>query len=155
LAPLAAWPGKVREQMAPHLSKMRGFARDVQEARRVVLVVDDDAFARDLVAAALEAQRYDLLFAHDAATALALLRRVTPSLILMDINLPDMDGVLLTRTLKEARHLADVPVLMLTGSARRETLAGSISAGAAGFIVKPFTRDALLAKLESLLPLHA
>jgi CheY-like chemotaxis protein len=155
LAPLTAWPGTIREQLAGHLAEMRGFARQVQEARCVVLVVEDDAFARELIAKALESQRYDLLFAHDAASALSYLRRIVPSLILMDVKLPDMDGVVLTRTLKEARHLADVPVLMLTGSARRETLEGSVNAGAVGFIVKPFTRQALLAKLEEILPLPA
>jgi CheY-like chemotaxis protein len=76
---------------------------------------------------------------------------VRPDLILMDVHLPDADGVTLTQTLKEHAELASVPVLMLTGDARRETLTKSLGAGAVGFIVKPFTRDSLLAKLDRFL----
>lgn len=79
------------------------------------------------------------------------MRRIDPELILMDVNLPDTDGISLTRKLKAAPHLAHIPMLMLTGEARRETLDSSTSAGAAGFIVKPFTREALVAKVERLL----
>lgn len=63
-----------------------------------------------------------------------------------------MDGVALTRKLKAVPHLAEVPILMLTGDARREILASSIAAGAAGFIVKPFTRETLVGKIEHFLP---
>lgn len=147
LAPIAAWPGQVHDQLAPHRAGMRDFAKKVGQAHWIVMVVDDDEFARKLIAKALEEQKYELLFAQDGAAALGVLRRTRPNLILMDINLPDMDGVTLTRRLKATPHLADIPVLMLTGDARRETLASSMSAGAAGFIVKPFTRDSLVAKL--------
>ncbi len=148
LAPIAAWPGQVRERLAPHMAGMRGFAKKVGELRWTVMVVDDDEFARKLIATALQEEAYELVFAPDGAAALAALRRARPDLILMDINLPDMDGVTLTRNLKAVPHLADIPVLMLTGDARRETLASSMSAGAAGFIVKPFTRESLVAKLS-------
>jgi CheY-like chemotaxis protein len=80
-----------------------------------------------------------------------MLRRVRPSVILMDINLPDIDGIALTRNVKAAPHLAGIPILMLTGDATRETLASSMSAGASDFIVKPFTREALVFKLTRIL----
>jgi CheY-like chemotaxis protein len=67
--------------------------------------------------------------------------------ILMDIRLPGMDGVALTRHLKSSPHLTDIPIVMMTGDARRETLLRSIEAGAAGFVVKPVTRAGLEAKL--------
>jgi PleD family two-component response regulator len=151
IAPIAAWPGQVQERLAPHMAGMRGFAKRVGELRWNVMVVEDDEFARKLIATALQEEAYELVFAPDGAAALAELRRARPDLILMDINLPDMDGVTLTRNLKAVAHLADIPVLMLTGDARRETLASSISAGAAGFIVKPFTRESLVAKLSRFL----
>jgi CheY-like chemotaxis protein len=147
LAPIAAWPGQLHDQLAPHRAGMRDFAKKLGQAHWIVMVVDDDEFARKLIAKALEEQKYELLFAQDGAAALGVLRRTRPNLILMDINLPDIDGVTLTRRLKATPHLANIPVLMLTGDARRETLASSMSAGAAGFIVKPFTRDSLVAKL--------
>lgn len=155
LVPMMGWLRQVQERMAPQMAGMRGFAKKVREARPIVMVVEDDEFARILIAKTLAAQNYELVFANDSATALALLRRTNPELILMDINLPGMDGVSLTRKLKEAQHLAHIPVLMLTGEASRGTLDSSMNAGAVGFIVKPFTREALVAKIERFLPAAA
>ena len=66
----------------------------------------------------------------------------------MDVKLPGTDGVALTTLLKANPTLRDIPIVMLTSDATRETISRSISAGAAGFIVKPFDRAALLAKLS-------
>lgn len=147
LAPIAAWPRQLQERLEPHLAGMRDFAAAVSAAPSTLLIVDDDAFSRKLIAKTLADEPYSLEFAEDGAKALQLLRRIRPQLILMDIRLPDVDGIALTRKLKAAPHLADIPVLMLTGDARREILADSVVAGAAGFVVKPFTRDALMQQI--------
>ena len=73
----------------------------------------------------------------------------------MDVRLPGGDGVALTEQIKSTPELASIPVVMLTGEARFETLVRSMEAGAADFIVKPFTRDALVAKLGKYLPAAA
>jgi len=151
LAPVSAWPGRLQARIEPHAVGLRSFAKQVREARWLVLVIDDDEFARKLIARGLADQGYELAFAVDGSSALAMLRRIRPHLILMDVNLPDLDGVSLTRKLKAAPHLAAIPIIMLTGDARRETLENSMSAGAAGFIVKPFTREGIVAKLDRLL----
>jgi len=70
----------------------------------------------------------------------------------MDINLPDVDGVALTRIITGLPRLAGVPVLMLTGEASKESLAKSIEAGAVGYIVKPFTPVTLLRNIDRYLP---
>jgi CheY-like chemotaxis protein len=119
--------------------------------RAVVMVVEDDEFSRLLIASALDGQPWELVFAHDGTAALGVLTQRRPDLILMDVNLPDIDGVTLTGRLKSLPQLAAVPVLMLTGDARRETLESSVSAGASGFIVKPFTRDVLVERLDRFL----
>jgi CheY-like chemotaxis protein len=155
LKPLAAWPGQLHERLAPHLDVARAFARRIREMRWVVMVVEDDEFARKLIGKALQDRDYDLVFAEDGAAAVGVLRRIRPDLILMDVNLPDTDGVALTGRIKAAPELSDIPVLMLTGEARRETLESSMGAGAAGFIVKPFTRESLLGKLDRFLPVAA
>jgi CheY-like chemotaxis protein len=149
------WLRQAHERIAPQMAGVRGFVEKVRQAWPAILVVEDDEFARKLIAKALAAQQYELVFANDSTAALALLRRTEPELILMDVNLPDMDGVALTRKLKAVPHLAHIPVLMLTGEAKRETLASSMNAGADGFIVKPFTREALVAKIERFLPANA
>ncbi|HUP08870.1 MAG TPA: response regulator [Caldimonas sp.] len=115
---------------------------------RRIMVVDDDEVSRVLIGEALAGEDYELVFAHDAAAALAVLRHTRPDLILMDVRLPDGDGIMLTGRLKALPQLAEIPVLMLTGEARRDTLESSVQAGAIGFIVKPFSRDALVRRLD-------
>ncbi len=70
----------------------------------------------------------------------------------MDVVLPGGDGVVLTEEIKSTPGLSPIPVVMLTGDARVDTLVRSVHAGAADFIVKPFTREALVAKLSKYLP---
>jgi CheY-like chemotaxis protein len=113
-----------------------------------ILVVEDDPFAFELVAQALAVEGVTVRHACDAPSARALLRESRPALVLMDIGLPGMDGLALTAWLKSVPALADIPVVMLTGEARRETIERSRQARADGFIVKPFTREGLLAKLQ-------
>ena len=118
-----------------------------ERGRAVVLVVEDDAVATTLIAEALDRQAYDVEYAANALEAIAWMRAGTPTAILMDVNLPGMDGLALTEWLKGDPGLARVPVIMLTGDARRETIQRSREVGAAGFVVKPFSRESLLAKI--------
>jgi CheY-like chemotaxis protein len=127
--------------------------RAAARARPIVLVVEDDTFSHQLIAITLETRGVDLVFEADGMTALQRIGAVQPDLILMDVMLPGCDGVDLTQSLKADPALAGIPVVMLTGEARREVLLRSMEAGAADFIVKPFTPDALIAKLAKYLPL--
>ena len=127
-------------------------------APRALLVVEDDEFTRQLIGRMLAAQPYTLAYAGDAAEALQHLAGsvdsapgARPAAILMDIRLPGQDGLALTRQLKASAALADIPIVMMTGDARRETLADSMAAGATAFLVKPFSREALATRLERVL----
>ena len=139
------------EQIEPALAETRIFSEKVRSIRPIVLVVDDDLFMHQMVGRALGSETYDILFANDGTAALNLLRRSRPDVILMDVRLPGMDGVTLTQRLKAAPHLASIPVIMMTGDARRETLVSSLAAGAAAFVVKPITREALISRLNKVL----
>jgi len=123
--------------------------------RSVVLVVEDDEVLHTLVAAMLESEPVDLVFETDGAAAFDRVNAVCPDLVLMDVMLPGGDGVALTERIKSTPDLAAIPVVMLSGEARLDTLVRSMEAGAADFIVKPFTREALLAKLAKYLPVAA
>ncbi len=123
--------------------------------RSVVLVVEDDEVLHALVAAMLESEPVDLVFETDGAAAFDRVNAVGPDLVLMDVMLPGGDGVALTERIKSTPDLAAIPVVMLSGEARLETLVRSMEAGAADFIVKPFTREALIAKLGKYLPVAA
>ncbi len=147
-----AWVRGFRDGVEPALKGTRALAEKVRGIRPVVMVVEDDEFARQLIQRLLDPREHELLMAANGEEALGQLRRVRPDLVLMDINLPGMDGLALTRRLKASPHLADIPVVMMTGDARRETLVSSMEAGAAAFVVKPFTRESLMAKLDKILP---
>jgi len=123
--------------------------------RSVVLVVEDDEMLHTLVAAMLESEPVDLVFEPDGAAAFDRVNAVGPDLVLMDVMLPGGDGVALTERIKSTPDLAAIPVVMLSGEARLDTLVRSMEAGAADFIVKPFTREALIAKLGKYLPAAA
>lgn len=123
----------------------------VRRIRRVVMVVDDDAFARMLVGKVLDPLVWETTFAVDGAAALALLKRHRPDVILMDIHLPGLDGVTLTQQLKSLPHLTGIPIVMMTGDACKDALVRSLDAGAASFVVKPFTRASLNNKLQAVL----
>jgi len=120
--------------------------------RPVLLMVEDDEFTHQLVAVTLASHDVELVFESDGTSALDRIRAVRPDLVLMDVMLPGRDGVELTQGLKSDPDLASIPVVMVTGEARREILVRSMEAGAADFIVKPFTPDALLSKLSRFLP---
>ena len=113
-----------------------------------VLVVEDNPANMTLATFLLESAGHTVVKAQDAEAGVGLARSERPDLILMDVRLPDGDGIMLTGRLKALPQLAAIPVLMLTGEARRDTLESSMQAGAIGFIVKPFSRDALLTRLD-------
>lgn len=132
-----------------------GVAAKAERRRSIVLVVEDDEVLHLLVAAMIDANEVELVFESDGTAALDRIRAVGPDLVLMDILLPGADGVDLTQRMKNMPDLAAIPVVMFTGEARMETLIRSMEAGAADFLVKPFTREALIAKLAKYLPLAA
>ena len=143
---------QVKDKLEPSLAGVRALVDEFRKVKPVVMIVEDDEFSRELVSRALDPDAWDMVFAIDGPTALNQLRRTRPDVILMDVRLPGMDGLVLTHRIKSSPHLADIPVIMMTGDARKETLLGSLAAGAAGFVVKPFTRAVLTAKLEKLVP---
>jgi DNA-binding response OmpR family regulator len=113
-----------------------------------VLVVDDDADVRALVTTLLGRAGYLVAEAEDGRAALKALYGQRPDLVVLDVNMPDLDG---WGTLERIRELSDVPVIML--SARNEELekVRALRAGADDYVTKPFGRQELLARVETVL----
>ena len=151
----ASWPVQATRRLESIASQARGLAGSLARPSATVMVVDDDPLQRDLIAAALSGRDIELLMLSDGASLVGAIRRRKPDMILMDINLPDLSGLALTRMAKALPRLAGVPVLMLTAESSRDALAKSIEAGAVGYIVKPFTRATLLKNIERFLPAAA
>jgi CheY-like chemotaxis protein len=146
------WAGRFKARVEPAFASTRTLTDKVRKVRPIVMVVDDDELARRLVSVMLDRKAYEVVFVGDGREALIQLRRMRPDVVLMDIGLPGQDGVALTQRLKASPHLADIPIIMMTGDARRATLVSSMEAGAIAFVVKPFTRESLNSNLDKVLP---
>src|SRR3954452_9130676 len=106
-------------------------------ARRVVLIVDDEAMTRDVVEAMLELEDVDVHTAHDGEAALRMAAEVRPDLVLLDIMMPGVDGISVCRRLHET-YGADAPrVVMLSARADEEARVSATEAGATAYLVKP------------------
>jgi CheY-like chemotaxis protein len=151
LEPARRWAGSLEREFAPQIESMRTLCASAERVRRVVLVVDDDEFQRKLLARMLGDAGFETLAAESGVQALAQMGKQRPDIVLMDIDLPDLDGVQTTQRIKAVEHLAGIPVLMITGHSDKDMVMRSFKAGAAGFLVKPFNKDVLLAKLASCL----
>ncbi len=107
-----------------------------------ILIVDDNPMNLKLIRVLLSGEGYDVRVAGDATEALAVLKAFTPKLILMDIQLPGIDGLELTRRLKASSATRDVIILALTAYAMKGDAERMVEAGCDGYIAKPIdTRE--------------
>jgi response regulator RpfG family c-di-GMP phosphodiesterase len=114
-----------------------------------LLLVDDDPGLRALLRATLDAVDIELEDAEDAPTALAAIRQRRPDAIVLDVNLPGMDGLVFCRQLKHDRETREIPIVVLSGS-EGGTAEAALAAGAESFLRKPFSPLELLAIVERL-----
>lgn len=117
-------------------------------AEKKVLVVDDDVKAVDLVKLYLDRDGYEVLTAHDGVEALRLAREGNPDLIVLDLMLPDIDGLEVCRTL---RHECDVPIIMLTARTTDQDKLTGLDSGADDYVTKPFSPRELAARVRAVL----
>ncbi len=114
-----------------------------------ILVVEDNAVNRRLEEFLLRSQGYDVVHAATAHEAFELLKGERPALILMDIQLPGMDGLAATRRLKEDASTRDIPVVAVTSYAMSGDREKALTAGCAGFVVKPLDKVLFLREVET------
>ncbi len=117
-------------------------------ARARILVVDDDADIRALLVELLGRAGFEVDVAPDGRSGLRRLHESPPGLVILDITMPDMNGY---ETLERIRDLTDVPVLMLTARTQELEKVRGLAGGADDYVVKPFGRQELLARVHALL----
>jgi len=120
-----------------------------------ILIVDDNPVNLKLATDVLEMEGYAVEKAVDAEQAQEMLKSATPDLILMDIELPGMDGLTLTRKLKADERLKDVPVVAMTAFAMKGDEQKALAAGCDGYITKPIDTRKLPQQVAAYLLPHA
>lgn len=121
-------------------------------AHNPILVVDDEPQNLAVIRRILSGS-YPLAFANNGATALAAARKVAPSLILLDIQMPDMDGYLVCRQLKADPATAHIPVIFVTSLSEVGNEAQGFAVGAVDYIAKPVSPPIVLARVQTHLSL--
>lgn len=116
-----------------------------------ILYVEDNPDNRMLVRRILLSEEYGLLEANNAFEALEMLKTNKPDLILMDINMPDMDGYTLTARIKTMPGFERIPILALTANVMRGDREKTLEAGCDGYIQKPLDIDQLIKEIERFL----
>ena len=116
--------------------------------RKTILVIEDNELNMKLVRSLLRIGNYEMLEAIDAETGIKLTRQHMPDLILMDIQLPGMDGLRATRILKEDPNLDEIPVVAVTSYAMQGDDEKATEAGCAGYITKPINTKEFLKTIE-------
>jgi two-component system response regulator MprA len=121
---------------------------DSEIATGRVLVVEDDAEIADVLRRSLRQEGYEVKTSADGVDALDVATGFVPDLVVLDLGLPRLDGVEVCRRL---RAEGDVPILMLTARAETEDRVSGLDSGADDYLVKPFERTELLARIRALL----
>src|SRR5574343_1571366 len=116
-----------------------------------ILVVDDEAPIREMIAVALEMAGYECLEAGTAQHAHTLVVDRTPDLILLDWMLPGTSGIELARRLKRDDLTSDIPIIMLTAKGEEDNKIQGLEVGADDYITKPFSPRELVARLKAVL----
>jgi two-component system alkaline phosphatase synthesis response regulator PhoP len=116
-----------------------------------ILIVDDDVKIVRLLRASLEQAHYQVLVAYNGKTALHMLRRERPDLVVLDLMLPDRDGWDVTRVIRDDKTLADTPIIMLTARVEHDERITGLELGADDYVTKPFHPGELLARIRAVL----
>lgn len=112
-----------------------------------VLVVDDTKSILKMVKFVL-AEHYDVYLSNTGELALEILERKPIDIVLMDVDMPDMDGVETVQRIREMENIKDIPVMFFTAMASKETVERCMAVGMVDYIVKPYKPKELLERLE-------
>ncbi|MGI9520531.1 MAG: adenylate/guanylate cyclase domain-containing protein [Hyphomicrobiaceae bacterium] len=127
------------------------FMRD----RPHILVVDDNKDNRDILVARLSSLDYDTSVAIDGEDALSQVRELLPDLILLDVMMPNIDGLEVCRRLRSDNTLPFIPIILVTAKTSVQDVVAGLEAGADDYLTKPVEHPSLIARLKSMLRIKA
>jgi DNA-binding NtrC family response regulator len=114
-----------------------------------LLLVDDTPANLSVLAATLEPKGFEILAASDGATALRVAERAQPDLIILDIIMPEMDGIETCRRLKQIEATKDIPVIFITARGETEHMVAGFAAGGVDYVVKPFEAAEVVSRVNT------
>jgi CheY-like chemotaxis protein len=121
-------------------------------ARPLVLLIDDEVDYAKVIGEALKKHGFEVVIAGNAGDALEIFQQKKPSLILLDVMMPEIDGLTLLKWLREHSEHGDLPIHVVSAKAQEADKQAAMKAGANGFIAKPFSLEELLEAVGSYAP---
>lgn len=142
-----------RQILATQRTKQASDQRDIQrrDTRRLIMIVDDSVTVRKVTSRLLERQGYDIVTAKDGVDAMEQLENVKPDLMLLDIEMPRMDGFEVTNLVRHHDMHNNLPIIMITSRTGEKHRERAFSLGVTHYMGKPFQEAELLANIEQLL----
>lgn len=125
--------------------------RSTTESKATILVVDDSVTVRKVTSRFLERQGFNVVLAKDGIDALEILQETTPDLMLLDIEMPRMDGFEVATQVRHNRRLQHLPIIMITSRTGEKHRERALEIGVNDYMGKPFQENQLLSKIETLL----
>ncbi len=119
-----------------------------------ILVVDDEIGALTLIGIMLDRGGFEVLKARDANQALALLDKETPDLMILDVMMPDINGIELCQMIRKRKETAETPILILSARGDAESVMRGMDAGASDYLPKPILHHDLVAKVRHMLNMN-
>jgi two-component system, OmpR family, phosphate regulon response regulator PhoB len=117
-----------------------------------LLIADDERSVRLLVSATLASDRYHILEASSGVEAFDLIKEQHPRMVLLDVRMPDIDGLEICRRVRADPELEDIAIVMLTGDNAPDQIEQGLAAGANQYLTKPFSPLQLLQIVETIMP---
>ena len=118
----------------------------------LILLVEDNEMNRDMLSRRLKRKGFELVYAEDGVAAVENAKQHSPALILMDVSLPEMDGLEATKLIKRDPATANIPIIALTAHAMDGDRERCLAAGCNDYDTKPIELSRLLEKMKALLP---
>jgi DNA-binding response OmpR family regulator len=119
-----------------------------------IVLIDDEILVRETVKIALGSRGFRVTLVEDSREAMDVIRREKPSLVILDLYMPDLDGLNLCRQLKADADLKGIPVLFFSGSSQTIDVISGLEAGAYDYVAKPIDGEELVAKVQAILNVH-
>ena len=116
-----------------------------------ILVVDDDSAINELIKINLELQGYEVIQAYNGVEGFAKAKQEEPSLIVLDVMMPEVDGYTVARRIRQCKEIAEVPIIMLTALSELNNKVEGFDIGVDDYLTKPFEIDELIVRVRALL----